>query len=363
MPLWPGFPQYLSRLIDRFVETIPEPLLKVLGSEPVGSGYAIRSVAADRTHAVHEPLQETLRALPCDIVAAIADDPRISFVHEHKPEADKATAYRIEAFARIVDTEMQRRRLASLAQVQTGPLRAPYDHAALRGVSVDPEQLVPVEAFDIRYGTLARNRHLFYVFPTDCALNSSYWFTQLLLANSVNLQVRLRLDPFLLREGESGEGPFYRMLVYAPSLNWDIIACLAEELHGKWISDPDVGAGCRYDATEFVWSPRPDGVHFVCEELPRADLCRVRGSRYFHSIYDRSAQVFTHVDGGIRVYRVDELAQRVSQHVRNAGKSGCRAKVFRAEGPMDRDTWCNLVACFFVWNTDVEKYFSGEEAP
>ena len=40
---------------------------------------------------------------------------------------------------------------------------------------------------------------------------------------------------------------------------------------------------------------------------------------------------------------------------------GARAKVFSANGWIDREAWCRLVAAFFVWNADVQDYVGGKD--
>ena len=87
------------------------------------------------------------------------------------------------------------------------------------------------------------------------------------------------------------------------------------------------------------------------------ETCNTRGSRYFHSIYNPQDEVFIHADGAIRFYTQDELSGRKTTHVRRAGKTGKRVKVFQLDGVIERDAWTTLACAFFVWNEDVMSYF------
>jgi hypothetical protein len=57
---------------------------------------------------------------------------------------------------------------------------------------------------------------------------------------------------------------FFKMLVYAKPLDWDDIGKLKVQRHGKWTGENSL---TRTELTDFCWSPRDDGIHFVCEEL------------------------------------------------------------------------------------------------
>jgi hypothetical protein len=78
--------------------------------------------------------------------------------------------------------------------------------------------------------------------------------------------ISIRLDPFLWGKSDSFSRTFYKMLVYGKPLNWDGISKLRQPLHGRMRPDK---SSDRSELTEFCWTPRDDGIHFVCEELRR----------------------------------------------------------------------------------------------
>jgi hypothetical protein len=111
------------------------------------------------------------------------------------------------------------------------------------------------------------------------------------------------------------------------------------------------------DLTEFVWEPKDDGIHFVCEELPSARCVDYRAARYLHAIYDPGKRSIIHFDGALRIYTAPQLEDRRKQHLKNAGKAGIRTKVFRIHRPIDREAFSLIAQAFFVWNRDLATYF------
>ena len=116
--------------------------------------------------------------------------------------------------------------------------------------------------------------------------------------------------------------------------------------------------GFRSHFTDYAWTPRNGEVHSVCEEIPDTQNVSTDAARYLHAVYSRPAGAIEHLDGAIRVYSPLEIEQRRAVHARNAGKMGLREKVFVVDGPTDRDTLSQVAQAFFVWNADVQKYFS-----
>jgi len=144
------------------------------------------------------------------------------------------------------------------------------------------------------------------------------------------------------------------MFTYGQPLDWDRIAALREPEHLEWLPDDrDRPGGVNH--TQLCWTPKADGIHFHCEELPLNE--HVRPGRYAHAIYDPETKHFTHADGAVRYYTAPQLQERRQLHVRNAGKAGTRVKVFTFDEPLSRDGWCSVIAALFVWNDDVNCYF------
>ena len=94
--------------------------------------------------------------------------------------------------------------------------------------------------------------------------------------------------------------------------------------------------------------------------MPTAEYLDVRGSRYFHAIFDRATGLIKHCDGAIRLYIYEEYQNRLKCHVRNteARKVGQRIKIFQLDDAIDQNTFALLCVTFFVWNEDVITYFN-----
>ena len=138
------------------------------------------------------------------------------------------------------------------------------------------------------------------------------------------------------------------MIVYAKPVNWDGISRLKELHDGQMRTD---NPGENGKLTEFLWEPRDDGIHFVCEELPSARCVDYRGARYLHAIYDPGKRSVIHFDGALRIYTALQLEERRKRHLRHAGKAGIRMKVFRTDQLIDRETFSLSAQAFFVWNS------------
>jgi hypothetical protein len=96
-----------------------------------------------------------------------------------------------------------------------------------------------------------------------------------------------------------------------------------------------------------------------------------RGSRYLHAVYKPERDVLIHMDGAIRIYSQEDWRKRRSSHVRKAGKSGIRVKVFRIDCEVTRETLSLLCPQFFrveqrrrslFWSTITGRYMMRREA-
>ena len=152
---------------------------------------------------------------------------------------------------------------------------------------------------------------------------------------------------------------FYRMWMYGRPLDWGRLAHLRQLEHGRWLAG---SLSRESEFTDFCWAPRSDGIHFVCEEVPRAESYAREPSRYLHAIYNLKSEKIEHLDGALRVFTLDEISRRHALHVRSGGKLGVREKVFRMDEPIDRDRFSALAQAFYVWNEDVGRYFTQELA-
>ena len=61
------------------------------------------------------------------------------------------------------------------------------------------------------------------------------------------------------------------------------------------------------------------------------EIAQIRGSRYFHAIFNKDTGSIIHCDGAIRIYSESELADRMRFHVRSSDvrKVGKRVKIFQ----------------------------------
>lgn len=254
---------------------------------------------------------------------------------------------------RLLIQESARRRLECLG-APVGNESMPYRMSCLQNIEIDAEGMVRLADFDYNQATLLRGGFSFTVCSTTDCPSSTYWLTRSFYEEGVADDVSVRLDPFLW--GPSGSFPqtTYKMLMYATPVSWDKMGELRETAHGTFQADkpPD-----QSEVTQFAWTPRDDGVHFVCEELPPQDRVGFVGARYLHAIYDPSTHLITHFDGALRIYTDQQLDQRRSSHLRNSGKTGTRRKIFRIDSPISREAFSLIAQAFFVWNLDLATYF------
>ena len=222
-------------------------------------------------------------------------------------------------------------------------------------IEYDEDYLINTENLSYFKGTLKISDIVYNVLPSIQQKNSLYWVFLALEKISKYSSFSVRLDPFIYKHINEYRPMMFKMEVYGVPLNWDTINKLKGSIHSKWMAD-------NYDSsdymfTEAVWERRSDGVHFICEETPKLKNVNLRGSRYFHSIYDTEKEVFTHADGAIRIYSLEDLENRNTLHVRKSGKVGKRVKIFKVNGIVKKEDWCSLVSSFFLWNDDIKKYF------
>jgi hypothetical protein len=233
-------------------------------------------------------------------------------------------------------------------------LPTPYNK--LNGlIDFDENFLINTDNLSYFRGILKISDYVYHVLPSIQQKNSLYWALLELDKISEYSSISVRLDPFMYKHEDNHRIMINKMLIYGVPLNWKRINTLKDTIHAKWQADNPESSS--YLFTEIVWDRRSDGVHFVCEETPNMRNVSLRGSRYFHAIYNPEREVFTHTDGAIRIYDSIKLEQRDSVHVRNSGKIGKRIKIFKINGDIKREDWCNLVSAFFVWNQDIYNYF------
>lgn len=331
---------------------VPDNLFAHFASDPIGLWRSIPALARNEQSPLSSALASCLASIPPDVVAEVRASSAFKQYNPGPFQRGEEQEAREWVLMVHLTRDIPARRLRALAADTS--VRAPYDHPALADVTVDQDGLVPLRAFAFDRSVLERNGHLFLPAPSTESPNASHWLMLQLGRPDLHDSVHVRLDPFLF--GPAGIFPRveYKMWLYGRPLDWDRLESLQEPEYGEWLADE----GSRgVSKTDFVWTPRDEELHLICEELPAEDRIDVRGARYFHAIYDRRLQVVTHVDGALRIYDRPAFSARRSQHVRNAGKAGMRAKLFRIDSPVGRERLADIATTFFVWNDDVGRYF------
>jgi hypothetical protein len=335
---------------------LEEDVVQFFAANPLPAMWSLPDVLRDPNHQNFYKVNAALDAIDSDTVDAFQGGDQF-FFYENRFPGDPDRGARVGVLVSALDEEVLRRRNEILTKVNQTEPPPPYQHPAVKGISINENYLVRLTDFDTSRRFLSRNGWAFHVVPTLPSLNSSYWFMNELYEPSLAELARIRLDPFMIQPAQGYAPMEYKMRVYGVPLDWTQIAALKEPLHLQFMQAPQSLGRSDIALTDVVWSPREDGVHFICEELPTIEARESRASRYFHSIYDPHDECFVHADGALRFYGADELAQRNLTHVRNAGKAGTRVKVFQLDGGINRDAWCSVASSFFVWNEDVMEYF------
>ena len=141
--------------------------------------------------------------------------------------------------------------------------------------------------------------------------------------------------------------------VFSKPLNWNDIINLRNE---------DKCSFQNYqtnELTEYLWKPRKENeVVFTCEELPSKENIHLRGSRYFHAIFEKDTGKFKHCDGSIIIYDKKKFDKRSKLSINNkVNDIGKEIKLFRVDGVIPKEQFMPLVTSYFYWNYDLLCYF------
>ena len=342
-------------ILEVYMGSNIDPLFVFLASDPVGLLFTIPEISNDKLHPLHNVLLMALEEVEPEFVQLIMEDSHFCSLNNGMNFDDFEREARIECLRRIFDEKILVQRCAELV-TQSGKERpAPYNHEVLIDVQVDEDYLVPLTSFSNKYGPLRRNGYAFGVVPPVPSVNSAYWFMEVLRRPGICEKASVRLDPFLNREDKDFPDMVYRAWWYGLPMNWERIKSLTQEEHRRAGPDELTRRDILY--TDLVWSPRGNEVHFICEEIPTDNSLSIRGSRYFHAIYNPNEEVFIHIDGAVRFFTKDEWIKRKDAHVRDIGKIGKRVKIFKLEGLFSKEVFTALLPSFFVWNMDIYQYF------
>jgi len=229
----------------------------------------------------------------------------------------------------------------------------PYDLPEFKNIEIDSNGLISLSK--LRELNKTSNK-IFQILLSLPQTNSMYWCIRYLLEISIICDIKLRLDPYLIFNKDGYCQMNYKMFIYGEPPNMYEYNSLKEINHLKWMSDNHDESDIQF--TDAVWIPKGNEIHIIIEEIPKVECNYYRGSRYFHTIYNKTSNKIEHFDGAIRIYSKDEIKMRKDLHVKDIGKIGKRIKIFQIDSEIEIEKWSNVAASFFVWNSDVIKYFS-----
>ncbi len=252
-----------------------------------------------------------------------------------------------------VKHEIAQVRLRELSRTAQGKVPLPLDRPEFSKISFDSLGLVPLTSFQRTRGGLELGGYVYEMLPSLPNRNSCFWLLEQLNKLSVNIDVKIRLDPFMRSRSDEYAASFYKMAVYGPALSWQDLLGLTTEVTQRWMPDNPDRSDIQF--TDVVWTPQGDELHLKIEEVPKYEAREYRPSRYLHAIVDRRAGEFVHCDGAIRIFDEVESKERIDTHVRRAGKLGVRIKLFQIDSILQLSAVMNLVSTFFVWNDDAKK--------
>jgi hypothetical protein len=84
-------------------------------------------------------------------------------------------------------------------------------------------------------------------------------------------------------------------------------------------------------------------------------------TRYLHAERDVNNNCFTHVDGAIKKYSVEEYNFRLGEDLKEFGRKAKKEKVFRVDGVIENNVFEDLTTYFFRNNKEIELYFQGKK--
>ena len=142
----------------------------------------------------------------------------------------------------------------------------------------------------------------------------------------------------------------------------------------KWVGELRGEESAEYGAddsslvghcTQFLWSSKKDSVvQFSMEELPHKDEESLERAderifaRFVHGIFDPAKEIFTHLDGALRIYGKPDYEDRICcQNLKNCDKTYHKAKIFRIDGEIDCETFRHVIGAFYKWNRMPIEYF------
>ncbi|MEP7376812.1 MAG: hypothetical protein ABI675_25665 [Chitinophagaceae bacterium] len=336
--------------------------LPYFASSVMAPMFEVYEVYDKPEHEAYKALLNDLNEISGEQVLFYVNESEIKHLFgRHKTIIDR----KLLIFIFLISNEIDALRIRHLLSRSILP-PLPYNHPELSATELDNNFLVKSSDFNTENGGICTPNTAFILLPGTDAINSSYWLHGALFSIGHNELIRVRLDPLIYAPVESFNPMMYKMQVYGTVFNWNRIKALRNIEHTQFL--PEFPSSGDIERTDVVWKPVDDEIHFTCEEMPKSERLSVRGSRYFHAIFQRDSGILKHCDAAIRFYTDEEYQTRLSRHIKanEVTRIGKRIKVFQIDVPKDQvlsqpithQHFINLVTSFYVWNEDVLNYFN-----
>ena len=323
---------------------------------PLGAYHAVSDVMSQSNHEFHGLLMEDIRS--------ISNESLTKFCQEHDIERlisrsnDKDLARRQWFIERQISREIALLRANELKADKL--IHEPYSSHDFGEIEIDENSLIPVNTLELFNVGLCHRNQVYQMSPSLYQPNSSHLLSNLIINETFKngYDFRIRLDPLVVAPKNEFQPYFQLMEIYGKKLDWERLKTLKHDEFGQWLGD-GLSTPSIY-ISDYVWSPSKDEVHFTCEELPKKSYLDIRGSRYFHAIFDKKTGRIIHCDGALRYYTNEEYDERIHYHVRQpeVRKVGKRVKLFQLDQPIDQSLFMRLATNFLVWNEDAIGYFN-----
>ncbi|MBN8837687.1 MAG: hypothetical protein J0I09_10525 [Sphingobacteriia bacterium] len=317
--------------------------------------FELEEVLSNKTHPCYTNLQFDIDNIDPVILEKFVEENNIDkFLDRYEDKhRGRCKFYLIET----IQKEIAEKRLEILSDTSNKTL--PYTSENFNDINILENNLVYTNQFSLYNNGYNYKDYVYSLSPSTNASNSSYWISSVIsnLIEERGLNFKIRLDPFVEKHCSDYSPMFYKMTIYGRKLDWNRLKNIQEDEHGRWMNENFI-SGTEW--TDFVWRPEKNELHFTCEELPKIEDLKIRGSRYFHAIFDKVTGLIKHCDGAIRIYSNEEFNNRLKFHVRNAEvrKIGKRVKIFQLDDFIDQSTFGLIVTNFMVWNQDIFDYFN-----
>jgi hypothetical protein len=170
---------------------------------------------------------------------------------------------------------------------------APYNSENLASLELQENSLVSTKDLSSYRAGYRYKDYVYILTPMTDASNSSYWISDAIMRLSYgnDLNFKIRLEPFIEEHYADFNPMFYKMDIYGRKLDWERLKTLHEDEHGRWMDEKSYS---QIGITNYVWRPEGDEIHFTMEELPKLQHLNVRGSPYFHAIFDKTTGLIKH---------------------------------------------------------------------